>query len=395
MNKKKFRLHNEITIIGGAGHVGLAFALICASKNIRVHIHDINKDSLNLISKGILPHKEKNGLKLLQNALNKNLLSFSSEIEQIKLNKINVICLGTPIDEFLNPQYNILINTIKKLMKIINSNNHLIIRSTVFPGTTRFLHQLLENNNKKIKMSFFPERFVQGLALEEFKKFPHIIGSIDKKSENDCKKFLKIFSNEIITMKPEEAEITKLFLNSYRYIQFSIANQFFKIADTANLDYKKINFAMKHNYKRGNIPSPGFTAGPCLFKDTMQLSAFSKDNFSLGMEAMTTNEGIVNYIVDKIKNKYDLRKKTIGILGMSFKAESDDTRNSLSYKLKKILVLYSKKVLTTDPYVKNDPDLKSFEFVNKNSDILIIATAHKIYSKIKTKKTIFNIWLET
>ena len=394
MNKKKFRLHKEITIIGGAGHVGLAFALICASKNIRVHIHDINKHSLNLISKGILPHKEKNGLKLLQNALNKNLISFSSEIEQIKLNKINVVCLGTPIDEFLNPQYNILINTIKKLMKIINSNNHLIIRSTVFPGTTRFLHQLLENNNKKIKMSFFPERFVQGLALEEFKKFPHIIGSIDKKSENDCKKFLKIFTNEIITMKPEEAEITKLFLNSYRYIQFSIANQFFKIADTANLDYKKINFAMKHNYKRGNIPSPGFTAGPCLFKDTMQLSAFSKDNFSLGMEAMTTNEGIVNYIVDKIKKKYDLRKKTIGILGMSFKAESDDTRNSLSYKLKKILVLYSKKVLTTDPYVKNDPDLKSFEFVNKNSDILIIATPHKFYSKIKTKKTIFNIWLE-
>ena len=297
----------EITIIG-AGHVGLAFALICTSKKIKVHIHDINEESLRLIKKGIMPHKEKNGANYLKKALKNNLLTFSSRFEDIKLNKINVVCLGTPIDEFLNPQYNILIDIVKKFIKHLKDDYHLIIRSTVFPGTTRFLHQLLENNKKNIKMSFFPERFVQGLALEEFNKFPHIIGSINKKSENECKKFLNIFSKDIITMKPEEAEITKLFLNSYRYIQFSIANQFYKIADTADLNYKKIDHAMKYKYKRGNIPSPGFAAGPCLFKDTMQLSAFSNDNFSLGMEAMSTNEGLVNYLVDKIKNKHNLSK---------------------------------------------------------------------------------------
>ena len=168
-------------------------------------------------------------------------------------------------------------------------------------------------------MSFFPERFVQGLALEEFNKFPHLVGSINRKSENECKKFLKIFSKDIITMKPEEAEVTKLFLNSYRYIQFSIANQFFKIADSANLNYEKINYAMTHKYKRGKIPSPGFTAGPCLFKDTMQLRAFSNHNFSLGMEAMSTNEGLVNYLVDKIKRENNLSNKIVGILGCHLK----------------------------------------------------------------------------
>ena len=243
-------------------------------------------------------------------------------------------------------------------------------------------------------MSFFPERFVQGLALEEFNKFPHLVGSINKKSENECKKFLKIFSKDIITMKPEEAEVTKLFLNSYRYIQFSIANQFFKIADSANLNYEKINYAMTHKYKRGKIPSPGFTAGPCLFKDTMQLRAFSNHNFSLGMEAMNTNEGLVNYIVDKIKRENNLSNKIVGILGMSFKAESDDIRNSLSYKLKKILSLHSKNVLTSDPYVKNDKDIKSMNYVKNKSDILVIATPHKIYNKLKTKKTIYNIWID-
>ncbi len=384
----------EITIIGGAGHVGLAFALICTSKNIKVHIHDTNQKSINLIKKGVMPHKEKNGSKFLKEAINKNLFSYSSKIEDIKMNKINVICLGTPIDEFLNPQYNILIDIIKKLSIYLNNNKHIIIRSTVYPGTTRFLHQLLANNNKDVKMSFFPERFVQGLALEEFNKFPHLVGSINKKSENECKKFLKIFSKDIITMKPEEAELTKLFLNSYRYIQFSIANQFYKIADSANLNYQKINYAMKHKYKRGNIPSPGFTAGPCLFKDTMQLSAFSNNNFSLGMEAMTTNEGLVNYLVDKIKKENNLSNKIVGILGMSFKAESDDIRNSLSYKLKKILSLHSKNVLTTDPYVMNDKDIKPLNYVKNNSDILVIATPHKIYNKIKTKKIIYNIWID-
>ena len=386
-------MFKEITIIGGAGHVGLAFALICISKNIKVHIHDVNKHSINLIKKGIMPHKEKNSLKLLKYGLKNKFFSFSTDIKKIKLNNINIICLGTPIDEFLNPQYNILTNIIKKLSKYLNETHHLVIRSTVFPGTTKYLYDLLLKNNKKIKMTFFPERFVQGFALEEFNKFPHIIGSINKKSEIECKKFLKVFSNEIILMKTEEAEITKLFLNSYRYVQFSIANQFYKIANDANLDYKLIDHAMKYKYERGNMPSPGFTAGPCLFKDTMQLNAFSKNNFSLGMEAMTTNEGLVNYLIDKINKKYNLSKNTVGILGMSFKAESDDTRNSLSYKLKKILSLYSKEVLTTDPFVKTDKDIYPLQYVIKKSNILIIATPHKLYKNIKTKKTIINIWI--
>ena len=149
---------------------------------------------------------------------------------------------------------------------------------------------------------------------------------------------------------------------------------------------------MTYKYKRGNIPSPGLTAGPCLFKDTMQLYSFAKNDFSLGIDAMTTNEGIVNYIVDKIMKGNDISKKTIGILGMAFKAESDDNRSSLSYKLKKLLQINSKKVLTTDPYVNNDNDIINLEEVIKKSDILILATPHKIYKKIKTHKKIIDIW---
>ena len=385
-------MFREITIIGGAGHVGLAFALICAKKNIKVHINDINSNSIKLIQKGKMPHKEKNGKKILDFALKKNLFTFSTKFEDIKLNKINIICLGTPLDEFLNPQYNIIINLFNNLNKYLKNGQHFIIRSTVSPGTTNFIHNLLKKKQKKINVTFYPERFVQGFAIEEFEQFPQIIGPVNKSSEKECLKFLNKFSKEIIILKPKEAELTKLFLNSYRYVQFSIANQFYKIADSANLDYKKIDYAMHHKYKRGNIPSPGLTAGPCLFKDTMQLYSFSKHEFTLGVNAMTTNEGIVNYIIEKIKLENNLPTKIVGILGMSFKAESDDIRNSLSYKLKKILLIHSKQVLTTDPFVKNDNDIISLSKVLKKSNILIIATPHKIYKKIKTRKPVVDIW---
>ena len=385
-------MFREITIIGGAGHVGLAFALICAQKNIKVHINDINLNSIKLIQAGKLPHKEKNGKKILNFALKKNLFTFSNKLEDIKLNKINIICLGTPIDEFLNPQYKIIINLFNNLNKYLKNDQHIIIRSTVSPGTTNIIHEFFKKKQKKINVTFYPERFIQGFAIEEFDQFPQIIGPVNNRSEKECLKFLNKFSKEIIILKPKEAELTKLFLNAYRYVQFSIANQFYKIADSANLDYKKIDHAMHHKYKRGNIPSPGLTAGPCLFKDTMQLYSFSKNEFTLGVNAMTTNEGIVNYIVEKIKLENNLPSKIVGILGMSFKAESDDIRNSLSYKLKKILLIHSKQVLTTDPFVKNDNDIISLSKVLKKSNILIIATPHKIYKKIKTRKPVVDIW---
>ena len=386
-------MFKEITIIGGAGHVGLAFGLICTSKNIKVHLHDINSNQLNTIKKGKMPHMETGAQKILNRALKKNLLSFSDNKKDLKLNKINIICIGTPVDEFLNPQYKIILSLVKDLLKIVKNDQHFIIRSTIYPGTTDFLYNFFRNNNKKIKLSFCPERFVQGSAIIEWKKTPQIIGSVNKESYKECEKFIKKISKDVIVLKPIEAELTKLFLNSFRYIGFSIANQFYTISDSLGIDYSRIDQAMRSKYPRGkNLPTPGLTAGPCLFKDTMQLYSFAQNNFSLGMDAMTINEGMVNYIVDKLKSKYDLSKKTIGILGMSFKAENDDNRSSLSYKLKKMLIVNANKVFTTDPYIKYDKDITSLNQTIMKSDILILATPHKVYKNIKTKKPIIDIW---
>jgi UDP-N-acetyl-D-mannosaminuronic acid dehydrogenase len=151
---------------------------------------------------------------------------------------------------------------------------------------------------------------------------------------------------------------------------------------------------MKQNYPRAQgLPTPGFAAGPCLFKDTMQLAAFGNNQFFLGHAAMLINEGMPRYVVSEMKRAHeDLATKRVGILGMAFKPGSDDPRESLSYKLKKILAVETAEVLTTDPYVK-DAALVGLDELLRNSDILVMGVPHAEYRTLDFgAKPVFNIW---
>jgi UDP-N-acetyl-D-mannosaminuronic acid dehydrogenase len=152
--------------------------------------------------------------------------------------------------------------------------------------------------------------------------------------------------------------------------------------------------AMKHNYPRaGNIPRPGYTAGPCLVKDTMQLAAYARNQFGLGHAAMLINEGLVLHVVEDIRNRFDLGAMTIGLLGMAFKAEVDDTRASLSYKFKNSLGGHAREVLTTDPFVKSDPSLLPLDEVIERSDLLILCTPHNCYKHAALRgKPVVDVW---
>jgi UDP-N-acetyl-D-mannosaminuronic acid dehydrogenase len=142
-----------------------------------------------------------------------------------------------------------------------------------------------------------------------------------------------------------------------------------------------------------DMPGPGFAAGPCLVKDTMQLAAFSNNDFVLGHAAMLVNEGLPAHMVEMAKRRLDLSRLTVGILGMAFKANSDDPRDSLSYKLRKLLSLESKKVLCTDPYVK-DANLVPLETVLREADVLFVGAPHDVYKRIEIPagKEIFDVW---
>jgi UDP-N-acetyl-D-mannosaminuronic acid dehydrogenase len=194
-------------------------------------------------------------------------------------------------------------------------------------------------------------------------------------------------------MEPEEAELAKLFTNTWRYIKFAAVNQFYMIADSRGLDFERIRAGLTQDYPRAqDMPSAGFAAGPCLFKDTMQLAAFNDNNFHLGHAAMLVNEGLPLYVVTQLGREHDLAELTVGILGASFKAGSDDTRSSLAYKLKRILAFRSKRVLMTDPYVTTDPALVPLEQVLEEADVLLVATPHSEYRSIVTDKPVADVW---
>jgi UDP-N-acetyl-D-mannosaminuronic acid dehydrogenase len=181
--------------------------------------------------------------------------------------------------------------------------------------------------------------------------------------------------------------------NTWRYMKFAIANQFFEIAHRAGVDYNRVLRAIRHHYPRAmDVPGPGFAAGPCLLKDTMQLAAANNNNFSLGHAAMLINEGLPAYIIDTLNHRRSLAGRTVGILGMAFKGESDDARSSLSYKLKKLATFREAQVLCTDPYV-DDPSFLPLEEVLRQADVLIIGAPHRIYRDLELDgRDLVDIW---
>ena len=262
--------------------------------------------------------------------------------------------IGTPVDEHLNPKLRDVIQAIKEIEDFLHDGHLLILRSTLFPGVTDKIHKYLYDNGKSVDIAFCPERITEGHALTELYDLPQIVSGCRPSAATRARDLFSILTKEVIELSPIEAELAKLYTNTWRYINFAISNQFYMIANDHGLDFYKIHDAMVKDYPRLKaVAKAGFAAGPCLFKDTMQLSAFSSNNFFLGHAAMLVNEGLPDYVVEQLKRTTDLSKKTVGILGMSFKAESDDPRESLSYKLKKRLEIEAKAVLCTDSYISD------------------------------------------
>ena len=384
-----------ITVVGGCGHIGLPLSIILCNKGYDVIVYDINKKLFNDIKKGQMPFLENNGHQELKKAIKSKRFTLT-EKPILKMRKGDfIITIGTPVDEFLNPTTNLLKKCIKDLSDYISNGSLIMLRSTVSPGTTEWLsNHLNQSKKRKVHVSFCLERVVQGKTFEEISSIPQIIAGTTKEANVRSANYFKKITKKIIFTSPKEAELTKLFSNAFRYIQFAIANQFFMLADEFNLDFRNIRKAMTLSYPRAeSLPSPGFAAGPCLFKDTMQLVSFAQNNFTLGFNAMLINEGLILYLIKKIEKMTSLKNKTVGLLGMAFKANIDDTRSSLSFKLKKLLETKSKKVFCNDPYIKNNKSLVS---INKvlNCDIIIVCVPHKDYKKIKFRKNkiVINIW---
>ncbi|MEP7031433.1 MAG: nucleotide sugar dehydrogenase, partial [Pseudolabrys sp.] len=321
----------DITVVGGGGHVGIPLVLAFAEAGMTVNVNDLNADVLAQLAAGKLPFIEHDAAPLLSKALANKKLIFTSSPSAISKRGPVVVTIGTPVDEFLNPVQKAVQDCIDALLPHLHDDQLLVLRSTVYPGTTAWLDSYLKRLGRDLKVAFCPERVVQGDGIKELRAMPQIVSGVSKEAEDEAVALFKMIAPEVVVIKPLEAEFAKLFSNAYRYIEFAATNQFYMIAKSAGADYHAITQAMKHNYPRlKTLPRPGFAAGPCLFKDTMQLAAFARNQFGLGQAAMQVNEGLVLHLVDDLKRAYDISTMTVGLLGMAFKAEIDDTRASLS-----------------------------------------------------------------
>ena len=386
----------DLTVVGGAGHVGIPIVLSFAAKGLTVNVNDTNEAALDILRSGRMPYMENGAEPLLKKALADDLLYFTSEPSGVSKKGPVIVTIGTPVDEFLNPVRNVIKDVVDSLLPHLQDEQLLVLRSTLYPGTTDWIDAHIQKMGRKIKVAFCPERIVQGDGIRELAKMPQLLSGTSPEAEREAAKLFGLIAPELVTLKPMEAEFAKLFVNAFRYTQFAITNQFYLIAKSAGLDYGLILQAMKRDYPRAQyIPGPGFAAGPCLVKDTMQLLAFARNEFALGNAAIMVNEGLPLHIIADLRRRYDLPNMTIGLLGMAFKAGSDDARASLSYKLKKALAGVAGEVLTTDPYVtlKDDPDLKPLDEVIWRSDLLVLCTPHDAYKAVDLKeKPLVDIW---
>ena len=384
----------DLVVLGGAGHVGLPLALSFADAGLRVGIYDTNQRALRQIEAGQAPFLETGVEEMLSRVLSSGRLILSSEESLLSQAPNVVVVIGTPIDEFLSPSMSIFEAMVDQVAPHLIEGALLILRSTVYPGTTRHVAQALAARGLKIDVAFCPERIAEGHALEEIRSLPQIIGADNLTAATRAEALFHHLTSDIIHVGPDEAEMAKLVTNTWRYLKFAVANQFLIIAAETGIDYNQVLCAVRTNYPRAaDLPSPGFAAGPCLFKDTMQLAAVSRDRFPLGQAGMQINEGLPAFVIDAMVRRYGpLKGRRIGLLGMAFKAESDDPRASLSYKLRKLLLWQGAEVLCTDPFI-TDSRFLPLEQVLAASEIIVIGAPHRLYRTLAlVERELVDIW---
>jgi UDP-N-acetyl-D-mannosaminuronic acid dehydrogenase len=378
----------NISVVG-TGRVGLPLTLVLADEKFKVYGIGRNQEKTKLLNQKIMPFMEKGAERLLKKYVNKNLF-FTTDYRVIKDSEVIILTLGTPVDENMNPVLDQIDQSLDEMIPFLRKNQLIILRSTISPRTTFYVKEKIEIKTKlrvgkNIFLAFCPERIAEGNSIDEIKGIPQIIGGIDRISGQKAKDFFEEAGIKCVVSDAVSAELAKLFTNMYRYISFAMANEFMVIAESFNRSIYEIINLVNKDYKRGGLVLPGLTGGPCLFKDGFFLI---NDNPYLDLitASWKINEALPLFILKKLRERVKLHNKKIAILGLAFKPDIDDIRESLSFKIRKALVREHAQVILHDPYVtdyKQQEVLHDLKKALSDVQIVIIATRHKVYEKKK------------
>lgn len=370
----------------GLGRVGLPFSLMFATKGVNVVGVDVNPNILKQLKRGVPTIRERGIEELLKEALKKRKFSATSNMtDALSKADVIVITVGTPLTHDLRPDFTQLYQALKAVSNQPLKGKLIILRSTVPPETTETIVRKLIKEKTGLEpgrdfyLAYCPERILEGNAIEELESLPEIIGGIDLTSSSIAAELFKLINSEkkTVIVSPRVAELAKLFTNIYRYVNFALANQFALIAEHYKTDAYEAIRAANEGYKRANIPTPGPSGGPCLYKDGYMLSYTPFIDFI--KSAWHLNESIPLHIVNRIKEKVgSLFGLKVALLGLAFKADIDDTRESPAIKLLNALKAEGCEVLAHDPYV----DSSSLESALSGADIVILAVNHSKFKDL-------------
>jgi UDP-N-acetyl-D-mannosaminuronic acid dehydrogenase len=361
----------RVSVVGAAGHVGLPLSLVLAESGHDVYGIDIDVAASTAIMQGRMPHREDGAEELLARVLASGRLRMTQDTGAIRDSDVVVVVIGTPIDENLNPRVDHLFQFFERVRAHFK-DQLIVLRSTVSPGTTDALRQSLHaDEGSKLNLVFGPERVLQGKSIHEIRSLPQIIGAYSEAAYQRAQKFFQTFNqSETFFLTPIEAELGKLITNMSRYVGFALANEFHLICESFGANACRIIDACNKDYPRLSLPVPGpNVGGPCLQKDGWFL--IDRIPFAdLISSAFRINEGMPMQVIQTLASR--IKGKKVAILGMTFKANSDDTRNSLAFKLRRQLQFRGFEPVCVEPHVDNFQTIDAI----KGSAAVVLMTPH-------------------
>jgi UDP-N-acetyl-D-mannosaminuronic acid dehydrogenase len=377
-------LRRDKVAIVGVGRVGLPLALYLAELGMTVHGIDKDEKRIATLRTKLMPFIEQGAADLLTKHTGVRFHP-TTDIAVLGQADVVIVTLGTPVDEHLNPEFNAIERLFLTFKPHLRKGQVIILRSTVVPGTTEFIARKLKEwgleVGRDIYLAFCPERIAEGKSIEELPEIPQIVGGMDPESRARASEFFEGITGLVLGTDARSAEIGKLFCNVYRYVDFAIGNEFMMIADSFDRDVHEIIGLVNKGYKRAGIKRPGFTGGPCLYKDGFFLVERTPYP-DLLTTAWKINESVPAYLIEGLSKRMGtLENKVVAVLGLSFKREIDDTRNSLSFKAVKILSRRGAAVLKHDPFVMPG-DLGA---ILAKSDAVLVCTDHEAYKTLGMK----------
>jgi UDP-N-acetyl-D-mannosaminuronic acid dehydrogenase len=383
-------VNHDLSIIG-LGRVGLPLALCFADRGLRVLGVDSDPEVLDAIRAHRMPFSEAGTQPLLERVLASGRLELADRAAEAARAENIVITLGTPSFSHIETDLRQVRAAVDDLLPLLRPGHSLILRSTIAPGTTEFVAGYLEKQRglragEDVFVAHAPERIAAGRFLEEISTLPCIIGGVGDASTERAAALFAELGAPIVRTTAVQAELAKIWTNILRYATFALPNLLMMDCERYGANVFEVIDLINRDYPRGGMAKPGMTAGTCLRKDF----AFSEERSNapgMLLAVSRVNEAVPLFLVEGVKRRIgDLSSRKVAVLGLTFKRDTDDERDSLSPKLIRMLERELADVAVCDPYA-GTPTQPLADAV-RDADVVIVATNHSAFERPEALRAI-------